>query len=109
MIDRIAHLYMLAKASQEESGQEAGEGIEIVRNEPYDETSKVNKYNLPPGQYTYVFSLIFTIINPTPTTTTHSFSNKKQQHLFCKHSKKTQRKNLPSQKQTPKVHRHVNA
>lgn len=49
---RIAHLYMLAKASQEESGQQAGEGIEIVRNESFDETSSINKYNLPAGQYT---------------------------------------------------------
>lgn len=45
---------MVAKASQQESGQEAGEGIEIVRNEPFDEKSDVNKYNMPPGQYTYV-------------------------------------------------------
>lgn len=45
---------MVAKASQEESGQEVGEGIEIVRNEPFDDKSKLNKYKMPPGQYTYV-------------------------------------------------------
>lgn len=49
---RIAHLYMLAKASQEESGQEAGEGIEIIRNEAYTEISEINKHGLPAGQYT---------------------------------------------------------
>lgn len=43
---------MVAKASQEESGLEAGEGVEIVRNEPYDEKSPLNKYNMPSGQYT---------------------------------------------------------
>lgn len=44
---------MVAKASQEESGQQAGEGIEIIANEPFDENSPCNKYNMPPGQYTY--------------------------------------------------------
>lgn len=43
---------MVAKASQEESGQEVGEGVEIIRNEPYDEKSEINKYKMPPGQYT---------------------------------------------------------
>ncbi len=43
---------MVAKASQEETGKQAGEGIEIVKNEPYDEKSECNKYNMPPGQYT---------------------------------------------------------
>lgn len=51
-IDHIAHLYMVAKASQEESGKNAGEGVEIVRNEPYGETSAINKHNMPAGQYT---------------------------------------------------------
>lgn len=54
MTDYLAQLYMVAKASQEESGKQAGEGIEIVRNEPFDEKSQVNKYNMPNGQYTYV-------------------------------------------------------
>uniref|UniRef100_A0A7S1TLE8 Phosphatidylinositol transfer protein N-terminal domain-containing protein n=1 Tax=Erythrolobus australicus TaxID=1077150 RepID=A0A7S1TLE8_9RHOD len=44
----IAQLYMVAKASAEETGKEVGEGIEIVRNEPYVE----NEHGLPPGQYT---------------------------------------------------------
>lgn len=48
----LAQLYMVAKASQEESGQQAGEGIEIVRNEPFSEKSELNKHNMPPGQYT---------------------------------------------------------
>lgn len=43
---------MVAKASQEESGKQAGEGIEIVINEPFDENSPINKYKMPPGQYT---------------------------------------------------------
>lgn len=52
--DFLAQLYMVAKASQEESGQNAGEGVEIVRNEPFDDKSEVNRHNMPPGQYTYV-------------------------------------------------------
>lgn len=52
----LAQLYMVARASQEESGVEVGEGVEIVRNEPFDEKSPINKYNMPPGQYTYVVS-----------------------------------------------------
>ena len=54
LLDFIAQLYMVAKASQEESGQTAGEGVEIVCNEPFDENSPVNKHKMPPGQYTYV-------------------------------------------------------
>lgn len=30
----------------------AGEGIEIVKNEPFDQNSPLNKFNMPPGQYT---------------------------------------------------------
>lgn len=48
----LAQLYMVAKASQEESGLQAGEGVEIVRNEPFDERSPINKFRMPPGQYT---------------------------------------------------------
>jgi len=44
----IAQLYMVAKASAQETGKEAGEGVEIVKNEPYVE----NEHGLPPGQYT---------------------------------------------------------
>ncbi|GJD05815.1 Phosphatidylinositol transfer protein 2 [Galdieria sulphuraria] len=44
----IAQLYMVAKASTEETGRKAGEGIEIVKNEPYEE----NDQGMPPGQYT---------------------------------------------------------
>lgn len=51
---------MVAKASQEESGKQAGEGIEIVKNEPFRADSEVNKYNMPPGQYTYVATPSFT-------------------------------------------------
>lgn len=39
---------MVAKASAEETGKKAGEGIEIVKNEPYEE----NNEGMPPGQYT---------------------------------------------------------
>jgi len=45
---RVGQLYMVAKASQEETGQTAGEGIEIVKNEPYVE----NEHGMGPGQYT---------------------------------------------------------
>ncbi|CAN8077357.1 unnamed protein product [Agarophyton chilense] len=48
----IAQLYMVAKSSQEETGKTAGEGIEIVRNEAFDENSPVNIHKMPPGQYT---------------------------------------------------------
>lgn len=48
----LAQLYMVAKASQEESGKNAGEGIEIVRNQAYTEESNVNKYKMPAGQFT---------------------------------------------------------
>jgi hypothetical protein len=43
---------MVAKSSQEESGKEAGEGVEIVRNEPYGVADAINKYKMPKGQYT---------------------------------------------------------
>lgn len=59
LTDYIAQLYMVAKASQEESGQQVGEGVEIIRNEPFDATSPINEYNMPPGQYTYVFFFFF--------------------------------------------------
>jgi len=44
----LAQLYMVSKSSREETGQAAGEGIEIVKNEPYE----TNEYGMPPGQYT---------------------------------------------------------
>lgn len=43
----LAQLYMVAKSSQEETGQEVGEGIEIVKNEPY-----VGTGGQASGQYT---------------------------------------------------------
>ncbi|GAB0489715.1 hypothetical protein MMPV_000940 [Pyropia vietnamensis] len=43
----LAQLYMVAKSSQEETGQEVGEGIEIVKNEPYEGTG-----GQAGGQYT---------------------------------------------------------
>lgn len=43
---------MVAKSSQEETGVEAGEGIEIRRNEPFTIDSPVNKRKMPSGQYT---------------------------------------------------------
>lgn len=43
---------MVAKASREETGKQAGEGIEILKNEPFDAKSPCNKYKMPPGQYT---------------------------------------------------------
>eukprot|EP00188_Purpureofilum_apyrenoidigerum_P006291 Plantae.Rhodophyta-Purpureofilum_apyrenoidigerum.ctg950.p1 GENE.Plantae.Rhodophyta-Purpureofilum_apyrenoidigerum.ctg950~~Plantae.Rhodophyta-Purpureofilum_apyrenoidigerum.ctg950.p1 ORF type:complete len:261 (-),score=59.51 Plantae.Rhodophyta-Purpureofilum_apyrenoidigerum.ctg950:353-1135(-) len=45
---RIGQLYMVAKASQEETGNASGEGIEIAKNEPYTQ----NEHGLPPGQFT---------------------------------------------------------
>ncbi len=48
----LAQLYMVAKASQEETGKQAGEGVEIVRNEPYTADSPLNKYKMAAGQYT---------------------------------------------------------
>lgn len=48
----LAQLYMVAKASQEETGKKAGEGIEIVKNEPFTADSATNKYKMPAGQYT---------------------------------------------------------
>lgn len=48
----LAQLYMVAKSSQEETGNEAGEGIEIVRNEAFTLDSPVNERSMPPGQYT---------------------------------------------------------
>ncbi|KAA8499705.1 Phosphatidylinositol transfer protein 2 [Porphyridium purpureum] len=44
----IGQLYMVAKASGEETGKQVGEGVEIVKNEPYTD----NAHGLPPGQYT---------------------------------------------------------
>ena len=52
----------MAKASQEETGQKAGEGVEIVRNEPFDEKSEINRYNMPPGQYTCVFASLSSLL-----------------------------------------------
>ncbi|OSX69581.1 hypothetical protein BU14_1377s0001 [Porphyra umbilicalis] len=43
----LAQLYMVAKSSEEETGQEVGEGIEIVKNEPFE-----GKNGQPGGQYT---------------------------------------------------------
>mmetsp|Transcript_6335 Transcript_6335/g.11436 ORF Transcript_6335/g.11436 Transcript_6335/m.11436 type:complete len:280 (+) Transcript_6335:505-1344(+) len=42
----LAQLYMVSKASREETG--GGEGVEIVKNQPYID----NPHKLPPGQYT---------------------------------------------------------
>mmetsp|Transcript_20597 Transcript_20597/g.29871 ORF Transcript_20597/g.29871 Transcript_20597/m.29871 type:complete len:293 (+) Transcript_20597:150-1028(+) len=45
----LAQLYMVAKASREETGKDnAQEGIEVLKNEPYE----TNKFGMPPGQYT---------------------------------------------------------
>lgn len=52
--DFRGQLYMVAKSSQDETGKEAGEGIEIVKNHPYEVNDPVNKHNMPKGQYTYV-------------------------------------------------------
>jgi hypothetical protein len=46
-------LYMTAKSSQEETGKNAGEGIEIVKNTPYAADDPVNEHGMPPGQYTH--------------------------------------------------------
>lgn len=46
-------LYMTAKSSQEETGKNAGEGIEIVENRPYTSGDAINKHNMPDGQYTH--------------------------------------------------------
>jgi Phosphatidylinositol transfer protein len=46
-------LYMTAKSSQEETGKNAGEGIEIVKNEPYSETDEINVHKMPAGQFTH--------------------------------------------------------
>ena len=43
---------MVAKSSQEETGKEVGEGVEIVKNEPYAEDSPINYRKMPKGQYT---------------------------------------------------------
>jgi Phosphatidylinositol transfer protein len=50
--DFRGQLYMVSKSSQEETGKEAGEGIEIVKNHPYAVDDPVNKYNMGKGQYT---------------------------------------------------------
>jgi Phosphatidylinositol transfer protein len=52
LLDFIGQLYMVSKSSQEESGKEAGEGVEIVRNEPYEADDPINKHKMPKGQYT---------------------------------------------------------
>ncbi|KAA8491030.1 Phosphatidylinositol transfer protein 2 [Porphyridium purpureum] len=41
-------LYMVARSSMEETGVTEGEGVEIVKNEPYVD----NPHGMPPGQYT---------------------------------------------------------
>lgn len=46
-------LYMTAKSSQEETGKNAGEGIEILKNEPYAADDPVNKHAMPAGQFTH--------------------------------------------------------
>lgn len=43
---------MVAKSSQEESGQEAGEGVEILKNIPYEVDDPINKHRMAKGQYT---------------------------------------------------------
>lgn len=60
-IDFIGQLYMVAKSSQEESGKEAGEGVEIVKNIPYEVHDPINKHNMPKGQYTYVLGEMLAI------------------------------------------------
>lgn len=46
-------LYMTAKSSQEETGKNAGEGIEILANSPYTEDDPINKHKMPAGQFTH--------------------------------------------------------
>lgn len=46
-------LYMTAKSSQEETGKNAGEGIEILKNEPYEASDPINEHNMPSGQFTH--------------------------------------------------------
>lgn len=46
-------LYMTAKSSQEETGKNAGEGIEILKNEPYEASDPINVHKMPAGQYTH--------------------------------------------------------
>lgn len=46
-------LYMTAKSSQEETGKNAGEGIEILKNEPYTTDDPINEHKMPAGQYTH--------------------------------------------------------
>ena len=43
---------MVAKSSQEETGKQVGEGVEIIRNEPFTKDSPLNVRNMEPGQYT---------------------------------------------------------
>jgi Phosphatidylinositol transfer protein len=43
---------MVAKSSQEETGKEAGEGVEIVKNIPYSVDDPVNRHSMEKGQYT---------------------------------------------------------
>jgi hypothetical protein len=51
-LDFLAQLYMVAKSSQEETGKEAGEGVEIVKNIPYSVDDPVNRHSMEKGQYT---------------------------------------------------------
>lgn len=49
----VGQLHMTAKSSQEETGKNAGEGIEILENRPYEPDDPVNTYNMPAGQFTH--------------------------------------------------------
>jgi hypothetical protein len=55
---------MVAKSSQEETGREAGEGVEIVKNQPYEVNDPINKHNMPKGQYTCVMNTFLKISRP---------------------------------------------
>jgi Phosphatidylinositol transfer protein len=49
----VGQLHMTAKSSQQETGKNAGEGVEIVANEPYELDAPHNMYNMPAGQFTH--------------------------------------------------------
>jgi hypothetical protein len=49
----VGQLYMTAKSSQQETGQLAGEGVEIVENRPYTADDPCNEHKMPPGQFTH--------------------------------------------------------
>jgi hypothetical protein len=49
----VGQLYMTAKSSEQETGQEAGEGIEIVENRPYSADDPMNEHKMPHGQFTH--------------------------------------------------------